>query len=73
MLISSRSSIHYSNIIYSDQMNHSKAKMLYSFPKGLRFSQSPIDKRDYGNLPSSVSKRATSFGFGKKRIQNHST
>lgn len=57
--------IHTSNVIYSEQLNHSSSKMLYSFSKSIRFNKDKPDHRKQYTGPSSINKRAASFGLSK--------
>ena len=56
-------------LISNNQLNHSISKQMYSFPKSKRFS-SPINLNTsltfYYSLPSLLSKRGTSLGYGNK-------
>ncbi len=54
------------NICHS-QLNLSKSKMLYSFPKNPRFREytKPLCDSLY-NIPNMASKRKAAFGYGEK-------
>ena len=56
-------------LISNNQLNHSISKQMYSFPKSKRLS-SPINLNTsltfYYSLPSLLSKRGTSLGYGNK-------
>ena len=55
--------------IVDDMINHSSSKQMYSFPKAKRFPRRyslDFKSQSYYNLPSELSKRKTSLGFGKK-------
>ena len=55
-------------IILSSRLNTSKSKAAYSFGKQIRFKNN-IQKDNYYsfyNLPSTITARSTSIGFGKK-------
>lgn len=54
-------------------LNKSTAKMMYSFPKSLRFSQSlstyprvRLRMAPFYNLPNGLERRAAGFGYGRK-------
>ena len=51
-----------------NQLNSSKFKQLYSFPKATRFSQNGFVSNApyYDNKVSSLGARAPSFGYGNK-------
>jgi len=53
--------------ISNSQLNTSKSKQLYSFPKSKRFNdlKKPICDQIY-EIPSSISKRKAAFGYGTK-------
>lgn len=55
------------NQICNHQLNHSKSKSLYSFPKSERFTSTkrPLCDNFY-ELPDSKNKRKAGFGYGTK-------
>ena len=55
-------------LISNNQQNHSISKQMYSFPKSLRFPKSKNISSEtfYYNLPSFLSNRSTSLGYGNK-------
>ena len=52
----------------SNALNHSSAKMQYSFPKSDRFNLRDGSKSPdvFYNIPDTRSRRGTSFGYGSK-------
>lgn len=62
-----------STVMYSEQLNHSSSKMLYSFSKSIRFNKDKPDHRNQYTGPSSMTKRAASFGLSKGNRLTSST
>ena len=62
-----------SSVLYSEQLNHSSSKMLYSFSKSIRFNKDKPDHRKQYTVPSSITKRAATFGSSKNNRLTSST